>query len=151
MKTLTAGSTAPDFELPDQYGTATRLGGLLRGGPVVLFFYPAALTVGCTKEGCHFRDMAADFAAAGAQRVGISLDPVEKQQRFSDAHGFDFPLLSDPDGKVARRYGVRRRFLTPVKRTTFVIAPDGVVTAVVNSELNMHQHADQALEAVRTL
>ena len=61
---------------------------------MVLFFYPAAMTSGCTKESCHFRDLAAEFAAAGAQRVGISTDPVDKQPQFADQHGFDYPLLS---------------------------------------------------------
>ena len=64
---------------------------------MVLFFYPAAMTYGCTKESCHFRDMGAEFAAVGAQRVGISADKVEKQKQFSDKHSFDFPLLSDAD------------------------------------------------------
>jgi len=63
MKTLTEGSPAPDFELPDQDGKPVRLSDLLLAGPVVLFFYPAALTPGCTKESCHFRDLAAEFAA----------------------------------------------------------------------------------------
>ncbi len=75
---------------------------------MVLYFYPMALTRGCTAESCHFRDLAAEFAALGAQRVGISADKVEKQKRFSDKHQFDFPLLSDPDKSVAKAYGVRR-------------------------------------------
>ena len=76
---------------------------------MVLFFYPAAMTYGCTKESCHFRDMKAEFEAVGAQRVGISADEVEKQKQFSDKHQFDYPLLSDPDGAVATQFGVRRR------------------------------------------
>ena len=66
---------------------------------MVLFFYPAAMTSGCTAESCHFRDLAAEFAAAGAQRVGISRDTVDKQKQFSDLHGFDYPLLSDPTAR----------------------------------------------------
>ena len=77
---MRTGDTAPDFELPDETGTARRLTDLLAGGPVVLFFYPAAMTRGCTQESCHFRDLAAEFAELGAQRVGISADSVEKQQ-----------------------------------------------------------------------
>jgi peroxiredoxin Q/BCP len=73
------GDRVPDFELPDQTGASRRLSDLLTGGPVVLFFYPAAMTTGCTKESCHFRDLAAEFAAVGAQRVGISADTVDKQ------------------------------------------------------------------------
>ena len=149
MKTLAAGSAAPDFELPDQDGKPVRLTELLLDGPVVLFFYPAALTPGCTKESCHFRDLAAEFSAVGAQRVGISTDPVPKQRRFADQHGLDYPLLSDRDGAVAQAYGVRRRLLTPVKRATFVIDTDRTVLKVLASELNMNVHADEALAVLR--
>ena len=151
MKTLAAGSTAPDFELPDQDGRRRRLSDLLADGPVVLFFYPAAMTSGCTKEGCHFRDLAAEFAAVGAQRVGISADPVARQNEFAVRHRFDYPLLSDPDGVIDTEYGVRRRFLTPVKRATFVIGTNQVVARVVTSELNMTVHADEALAALREM
>src|SRR6185436_14445275 len=96
---LDVGDVVDDFELPDETGTPRTLSDLLANGPVVLFFYPAAMTAGCTRESCHFRDLAAEFAAAGGQRVGISFDPVDKQQQFSEKHGFDYPLLSDPDGK----------------------------------------------------
>ena len=107
------GESVPDFELPDQNGTPRRLSDLLKGGPVVLFFYPAAMTYGCTKESCHFRDLKAEFDAVGAQRVGISADKVEKQKQFSDKHGFDYPLLSDGDSAVIRRYGILNTEIRP--------------------------------------
>ena len=151
MKTIAHGSQAPDFELPDQDGTPTRLSDQLAHGPVVLFFYPGAMTGGCTKEACHFRDLAAEFAEAGARRLGISADAVAKQKQFADLHGFDYPLLSDEDGAVATSFGVRRKHVTPVKRATFVIGRDRTVAAVVSSELNMAVHADKALVAVRAL
>ena len=150
MKTIAEGSHAPDFELPDQDGKPVTLSTLLLDGPVVLFFYPAALTPGCTKEACHFRDLAAEFAELGARRVGISTDPVDRQKEFVGAHGLDFPLLSDAGGAVATDYGVRRRFLTPVKRATVVVDTDRTVLKVVTSELNMDVHADRALEALRS-
>ena len=145
------GDIAPDFELPDENGTPRRLSDFLESGPVVLFFYPAAMTPGCTAESCHFRDLAAEFEAAGAQRVGISADPVEKQKQFSDKHAFDYPLLSDPDGSVATTYGVRRRLtmISPTKRATFVIGGDGKILAVIASEVRMNVHADRALEVLR--
>ena len=149
MKTLSAGAQAPDFELPDENGRPVRLSVLLGDGPVVLFFYPAAMTPGCTKEGCHFRDLATEFKEVGAQRVGISTDPVARQRRFADEHAFDFPLLSDESGEVATAYGVRRRLVTPVKRATFVIDTDRTVLKVVASELNMSVHADMALAVLR--
>ncbi|QNN52835.1 peroxiredoxin [Nocardioides mesophilus] len=149
MKTLTDGAQAPDFELPDENGRPVRLSERLQDGPVVLFFYPGAMTGGCTKEACHFRDLATEFKEAGAQRLGISTDPVARQKQFTDLHGFDYPLLSDESGEVAVAYGVRRRLITPVKRATFVIDPDRTIRKVVASELSMDVHADQALAALR--
>ncbi len=75
---------------------------------MTLFFYPGAMTYGCTKESCHFRDLKLEFEQAGGQRVGISADTVEKQKEFSDKYSFDYPLLSDPDRKVAEIFGVKR-------------------------------------------
>jgi thioredoxin-dependent peroxiredoxin len=147
------GDVAPDFELPDENGTLRRLSDFVASGPVVLFFYPAAMTPGCTAESCHFRDLKSEFDALGAQRIGISADQVEKQKRFSDKHSFDYPLLSDPEGAVATQYGVRRRFtaLSPTKRATFVIGGDQKVIAVVQSEVRMNLHADRALAALQKL
>ena len=147
------GDRVPDFELPDQTGAVRSLAGLLTDGPIVLFFYPAAMTPGCTKEACHFRDLAAEFADLGASRVGISTDAVEKQARFADSQRFDYPLLSDTGGKVAEIFGVKRGLLgkfMPVKRTTFVIDTDRTVLEVISSEINMDTHADKALEVLRS-
>ena len=140
-----------DFELPDETGTPRRLSELLRDGPVVLFFYPAAMTPGCTAESCHFRDLAKEFAEVGAQRVGISRDAVEKQHAFSAKHDFDFPLLSDADRKVAELFGVKRGLvgLSPTKRVTFVIDTDRRILARIASEVRMNTHADQALDVLR--
>lgn len=145
------GDVVDDFELPDETGTPRRLSDLLRNGPVVLFFYPAAMTAGCTKESCHFRDLAQEFADVGAQRVGISSDAVEKQHEFSAKHDFDFPLLSDPDRTVAELFGVKRGFagLSPNQRVTFVIDTDRRILARIASEVRMNTHADQALEVLR--
>ncbi|MFF4522771.1 peroxiredoxin [Streptomyces bluensis] len=144
------GDKVDDFELPDETGAGRRLSELLGEGPVVLFFYPAALSPGCTAEACHFRDLAAEFAAAGARPVGISGDAVDRQQEFAGRHTLGFPLLSDVDGTVRERFGVRRGFsLAPTKRVTFVIAEDRTVLEVVRSELRMSAHADRALAALR--
>ncbi|WP_274703366.1 peroxiredoxin [Micromonospora sp. S4605] len=148
---LGVGDVVADFALPDQTGTVRRLSELLAAGPVVLFFYPAAMTRGCTAESCHFRDLAAEFAALGAQRVGISRDPVARQAEFARLHGFDYPLLSDADGAVAERFGVRRRLplgALSTRRVTFVIGTDRRLIEVVHSELSMTGHADRALRAL---
>ena len=141
------GDQVPDFTLPDQTGTERSLSELAADGPVVLFFYPAAMTKGCTVESCHFRDLKKEFDDAGATRVGISMDTVDKQAAFSDKHDFDYPLLADTDGKVATLFGVKRRIgALRTKRSTFVIDHDLVVQGVINSELSMNSHADKALE-----
>jgi peroxiredoxin Q/BCP len=147
---MQVGDVVDDFELPDDDGVPRTLSSYLEHGPVVLFFYPAALTYGCTKQSCHFRDLKAEFDAVGAQRVGISADAVEKQKQFSDKHGFDFPLLSDVDGKVATQFGVTRGWgPLPNRRATFVIDRDRTLVGRIMSETRMHQHADEALEVLR--
>src|ERR1700677_680021 len=103
------GDVVPDFELPDQSGTPRKLSELLSDGPVVLFFYPAAMTYGCTKESCAFRDLDAEFKAVGARRVGISADSVDKQKQFDEKESLGYPLLSDVDRTVAAQLGRQRR------------------------------------------
>ncbi|WP_217169235.1 peroxiredoxin [Streptomyces sp. AC512_CC834] len=149
-RALGVGDTVEDFELPDETGTRRRLSELLADGPVVLFFYPAALTRGCTAEACHFRDLAAEFAAAGARPVGVSGDPVERQREFAGLHTLGMPLLSDADGTVRELFEVKRGFgAAPTKRVTFVVGQDRTLLEVVRSELRMNTHADRALAALR--
>ena len=139
----------PGDPLPAHDGRTIRLSEELTRGPVVLFFYPRAMTPGCTKESCHFRDLEAEFAAVGATRLGISADPVDRQRQFSEKHGFDFPLLSDPDRAVARQYGVKRPGPLFNRRATFVIGADGKLLAEIASEIDMAKHADEALAVLR--
>ena len=134
------GDEITDFELPDQTGTPRRLSTMLADGPVVLFFYPMAMTKGCTAEACHFRDLAGEFADVGAQRVGISLDAVEKQKQFSDKHDFDYPLLADTpvdtppmsSRKKADRPS-RRRWKGNCGRPMGSTATSGVPSAALNA------------------
>ena len=147
---MNVGDVVDDFELNDEQGTPRKLSDLVAAGPVVLFFYPAAMTAGCTVEACHFRDIAAEFAAVGAQPVGISGDSVQRQAEFSAKHSFGYPLLSDPDGGVREQFGVKRGVgIGSTKRVTFVIGQDRRVIEVVRSEIRMNAHADKALEALR--
>ncbi|MEU6147960.1 peroxiredoxin [Streptomyces sp. NPDC047081] len=147
---VNVGDRIDDFELPDETGTPRTLSALLADGPVVLFFYPAALSTGCTTEACHFRDLAGEFAAVGARPVGISGDSVERQQEFAGKHTLGMPLLSDADGTIRERFGVKRGFsLAPTKRATFVIGQDRTILEVVRSELRMNTHADRALAALK--
>ena len=146
---LGTGDQVADFTLRDQTGTDRTLSALLAEGPVVLFFYPKAMTTGCTKESCHFRDLGSEFEAVGAQRVGISADKVDRQARFDAKHALGYPLLSDPDRTVARQFGVKRPGPLMNKRATFVIGTDRRILAAFSSEMNMEAHADEALSVLR--
>ena len=145
---LQRGDQAPDFDLSDQRGDRVKLTQLLERGPVVLFFYPKAMTTGCTAESCHFRDLAGEFEDAGATRVGISADSVDRQAKFDEKHDLGYPLLSDPDRTVAKAYGVKRPGPLMNKRSTFVIDTDRTLLDVISSEVNMNTHADKALAAL---
>jgi thioredoxin-dependent peroxiredoxin len=132
---LEPGDRAPDLTLPDQEGTPVSLSGL-KGQTVVLYFYPKALTSGCTTQACGVRDHRADYEHAGAVVIGISPDPVSRVKQFDDKHGLRFPLLADEDHAVAEAYGVwteksmyGRKYMG-VERTTFVIGPDGLIREI---------------------
>lgn len=147
------GDRVDNFTLPDQNGTPRSLDSLLGEGPLVLFFYPGAMTPGCTVEACHFRDLKSEFAEAGASRAGISTDTVAKQAEFADVKDFDYPLLSDENGAVATLFGVKRGLLgklSPVKRATFVIDVDRTILEAFSSEFRFEAHADHALEFLRS-
>ena len=127
---LAPGDLAPDFTLDDQDGNAVSLSAL-RGSRVVLYFYPEAMTPGCTTEACDFRDNLNSFASAGVRVLGISKDDVAKLKRFAERDRLNFTLLSDEDLAVQQAYGVwgekslYGRIVLGSIRSTFVIAPDG--------------------------
>ena len=127
------GDQVAEFELPDQTGTVRSLTELLAGGPIVLFFYPAAMTPGCTKQACDFRDSLGSLRAAGYEVVGISPDEPAKLAKFRDRDAITFPLVGDADKAVLTAYGAygeKRsygRTVTGVIRSTFVIDEDGKI------------------------
>jgi len=129
---LAPGDEAPDFSLPDADGKLVQLSAL-RGQRVIVYFYPAAMTPGCTKEACDFRDRMGDLSSSGTAVLGISPDKPEKLARFRDQEGLTFPLLSDPDHAVQQAYGVYGEKMmygkksVGVIRSTFVIDPEGKV------------------------
>lgn len=142
------GDQLPDLDVTLHTGERARLSELAGGGALVVFFYPRAFTGGCTAQACHFRDLGAEFAAAGATRVGVSRDDVDTQARFAGKHGFDYPLISDPDGAVARAFGAKRPGPLVSKRQTYVLDADLRVLGVISSETDMERHADDALGLV---
>lgn len=145
------GDKVEDFTATLDDGRTIGFFDLLQDGPVVVFFYPKAFTPGCTAEACHFRDLAAEFAAAGAQRIGVSRDDASTQAAFREQHRLDFPLIADRDGAVARRFGAKRPSILWSKRQTFVIDTDGTVVKAISSERDMQVHADEALRALAGL
>jgi thioredoxin-dependent peroxiredoxin len=129
---LAPGDLAPDFTLPDSGGTDVTLSSL-RGQQVIIYFYPAAMTPGCTKQACDFRDSRGDLSGAGYAVLGISPDSPAKLAKFVEKEGLTFPLLSDPDRKVLEAYGAYGEKMmygkksVGVIRSTFVIGADGQV------------------------
>ena len=131
-KRLAPGDPAPDFTLPDADGHPVALSSF-RGQRVIVYFYPAAMTPGCTTEACDFRDSLADLNHAGLAVLGISPDPPAKLARFRDRDGLNFPLLSDPDHVVLEAYGaygekkLYGKTTVGVIRSTFVVGADGKI------------------------
>jgi len=141
---LAAGDTAPEFTLTDQNGQSVRLADY-RGQKVVVYFYPAAMTPGCTTQACDFRDNLASLAQAGYQVLGLSKDTQAKLAKFAENDHLTFPLLSDEDLTVHRAYGawgeknLYGKIVTGVLRSTFVLDEAGVVTlALYNVKATGH-------------
>jgi thioredoxin-dependent peroxiredoxin len=129
---LQPGDLAPDFTLPDADSTPVNLSSL-RGQRVIVYFYPAAMTPGCTKEACDFRDSLSSLASSGIAVLGISPDSPAKLAKFRDRDGLTFPLLSDEKHAVLEAYGaygektMYGRKTVGVIRSTFVVSPDGKI------------------------
>jgi peroxiredoxin Q/BCP len=145
-KLLAVGAPAPDVTGKAFDGTEVSLA-KLAGKPVVVYFYPKDGTPGCTTEARDFRDDSAAFAALGAAVVGVSMDTPESHKGFAETEKLTFPLLSDPDGAIAAKFGVdtTRGF---AKRTTFVIGKDGKI-AKVFPDVHVQGHSDEVLAAVK--
>ncbi len=130
---LSPGDPAPDFTLTDDTGAEVSLAELRADGKVIVYFYPAAMTSGCTKEACDFTDSHADLRAAGYTVAGISPDPPEKLASFREQEGLGITLLSDPDTQVMRAWGafgqkkLYGKVVEGVIRSTFVLGEDGTI------------------------
>ena len=147
---LAPGDAAPDFTLPDADGNPVSLSSY-RGQRVIVYFYPAAMTPGCTKEACDFRDHLADLSSSGIAVLGISPDKPEKLAKFREKESLTFPLLSDPDHVVEQAYGaygekmMYGRKSVGVIRSTFVIDRDGKVAQAYYS-VKATGHVDRLLK-----
>ena len=152
---LKEGQKAPAFRLSSVEGGTVSLEDL-RGKPVVLYFYPKDDTPGCTREACAFRDSQAQIAKTGAVVLGVSPDGVSSHEKFRDKYRLSFPLLSDPDKLVAKKFGaygektLYGKKVVGMIRSTFIIDGAGVVRKVF-PRVRVDGHAEKVLEALRTL
>jgi peroxiredoxin Q/BCP len=144
------GSPAPAFRLNDHEGNAKTLDDLRGRGWLVLAFYPKAMTGGCTKEVCSLRDSLKDLEAKGVAVAGVSLDDVKSQREFHEQQKLNFPLLSDPDGSVAAKYGAMMKDKPYSARVTFVIDDKGVLRHR-DEKVNVASHGADLAGVVRGL
>ncbi|UYN91828.1 MAG: thioredoxin-dependent thiol peroxidase [Anaerolineales bacterium] len=152
---LKIGQKAPDFKLPDENGKLHKLSDY-KGKTVVLYFYPADDTPGCTLEACNFRDDYLKYKAAGAVILGVSPDDEQSHEKFKAKFNLPFPLLADVGHKVCEQYGVwaektmfGKKYMGVV-RSTFLIGPDGKI-AEVYSKVSVPKHSEKVLKAVEEL
>lgn len=152
---IEAGEKAPDFTLSADGGRKFKLSAL-RGGPVVLYFYPKDDTPGCTREACSFRDRSGELKKLGATILGVSGDSVESHVKFREKFQLNFPLLADEDHKVAEKYGAWReknmygKKSMGIQRSTFLIDPQGRVAKVWKA-VQVDGHDEQVIEALKAL
>ncbi len=152
---ISANQPAPDFELPDETGTLRKLSDY-RGSPVILYFYPADDTPGCTKEACNFRDDYSQYEKADVTILGVSPDTVKSHAKFKAKYHLPFPLLADDGHQICDRYGVWRpkkmmgREYEGVLRTTFLIDADGKIARVFEN-VKPSEHSAEVLDALKSL
>jgi len=146
------GSPAPDFEALTHDGERIRLSEL-RGRVVVLYFYPRAMTPGCTREAQRFNELLDEFTKHNAIVIGVSTDSNERNKRFAEKLGLRFKLIGDPEAKIVELYGVRKKGTKrpSAERVTFIIGPDGVIREVLSGIRPAEKHADKALDLVKTI
>jgi peroxiredoxin Q/BCP len=145
---LRPGDRAPGFSLPDAQGKAWSLEDF-KGSWLVIFFYPADFTDGCTAESCAFRDAYVDFKAEGAALLGVSGDSRESHGAFGAMHGLPYTLLSDRDAYMRRAYTVPHVLGRLSGRTSFVVDPSGVIRSVFDSRAQALDHVSVSLQAIR--
>lgn len=148
---LKPGTPAPDFTLPDQDGNPVSLSSLRAKGPVLLYFYPADFTPGCTKEACSLRDRFPTVSAAGMTIIGVSPQSPESHRRFREEHKLPFTLLSDEDKEVIRRYDVDGPFGIGVRRATYLIDEEGMIQDSVLADFRIGRHVALVERAVQSM
>ncbi len=156
MTTLQQGDKAPPFSLADQQGNTVNLADFAGKSRVVLYFYPKAMTPGCTVQAQGLRDKSADLAARGAVAIGVSPDPIRRLKKFEEKESLNFTLLADEDHAVAEAYGVwgLKKFMgreyMGVHRITFVIGRDGSIAHIMD-KVKTKTHHEDVLEILDSL
>ena len=145
---LEAGAKAPEFVLNDHEGVETSLSDLLQNGPLILYFYPADFTPGCTKEACAIRDIHSDIQSVGLQIAGVSPQDEESHQRFRDEHDLPFILLCDPQKVAIKMYQVDGPFGVGVRRATFLIGQDRSIKNMILADVRIGRHKEFIEKAV---
>lgn len=145
---LKAGSNAPEFLLPDDQGNERSLLDLLETGPLILYFYPADFTPGCTKEACAIRDLHDDLLAVGLQVVGVSPQDEESHRKFREQHDLPFTLLSDVDKVAVKMYDVDGPFGVGVRRVTYLINQSRKIQDAVQADVMIGRHREFVQKAV---
>ena len=148
LRSVTDGAIAPDFKLQSDDGKSYSLSDFKGKKQVVLYFYPKDDTPGCTKEACSFRDSLSSLNKAGVQVLGVSMDDIKSHAKFRSKYSLNFPLLSDPDGKVSKEYGVYKlknnygKKYWGIERSTFVLDKDGKVKKAIR-KVSVDGHVDE--------
>jgi peroxiredoxin Q/BCP len=137
---LSAGNRAPDFTARNQHDEPVTLAELLRNGPLLLYFYPADFTAGCTREACSLRDLHAQLLAAGVSVAGVSPQNAKSHADFAAKYSLPFTLLCDPDKALARAYGVVGPLGLGVRRASFLISTAGLIQEAVLADLRITRH-----------
>ena len=145
---LEVGSKAPEFVLANDEGGETSLTDLLQDGPLILYFYPADFTPGCTKEACSIRDIHNDIQSVGLRVAGVSPQDVSSHQKFRDEYELPFTLLSDPDKVAVKKYDVDGMFGVGVRRATFLISQDRVIEDAVMADVRIGRHQEFIEKAI---
>ena len=146
---LKAGSLAPEFILPDTDGVDTALSDLLQNGTLILYFYPADFTPGCTKEACSIRDIHTDIQSVGLQVVGVSPQDGDSHKRFRDEHDLPFVLLSDTEKIAVKLYDVDGPFGVGVRRATFLISQDRTILDAMLADVRIGRHTEFIEKAIK--
>jgi len=145
---LKVGERAPEFTLPDETGTDRTLTELLRGGPIVLYFYPADFTPGCTRQACVLRDLDSEIQRAGLRVVGISPQSPASHTKFRDKYKLPFVLLSDQHKAVIKMYGVNGPLGIGVRRASYLIDGGRRIRDAVLADFMIGRHADFVRKAI---